>query len=174
MWKISIFQLDWLCDVIETMHRGRSGKSSVNPSSGLAHWPMADGFHTISSWWHWVGCVTSQLPWCRWRGSARWGGPVWSECLQRAGVRANGISAAEESRDLAAICLLVGLKVGNDPPNSCGKHFRWRLFSSAEQTEVQQHTEAGTHPPLLLLHSSRCHSCDSFMYTHCEKAGPKY
>lgn len=65
--------------------------------------------------------------------------------LRGLGIRPNGISAVKESRDLAAICLLVGLKVGNDTPNSCGKHFRWRVFSSAKQTEVQQYTEAGMH-----------------------------
>lgn len=49
----------------------------------------------------------------------------------------NGISAAEESCDLAAICLLVGLKVENDTPNSCRKHFRQRVFASAKHSEVQ-------------------------------------
>lgn len=52
-------------------------------------------------------------------------------------MRVNGIAAAEESCDLAAICLLVGLKVENDTPNSCGKHFRQRVFASAKHSEVQ-------------------------------------
>lgn len=96
--------------------------------------------------------ITSQLAWSRWKGPACWGRQVWLECFERAGIRPNGISAAEESRDLAAICLLVGLKVGNDTPNSCGKHFRRRVFSSAKHTEVQQYSEAGMHRLLLLHH----------------------
>lgn len=63
-----------------------------------------------------------------------------------AGLRLNSICWVEESRDVAAMCLLVGLKVENDTPNSCEKHFRCRLFCSARQMEIQQHTRAEMHP----------------------------
>lgn len=61
------------------------------------------------------------------------------KCFKRSGIKLSGISAVEGSHDLAAICLLVGLKVGNDTPNSCGKHFRRSGFSSAEHSDVHQY-----------------------------------
>lgn len=83
---------------------------------------------------------------------AHWRRQICLECCKRSGISLNGISAAEESHDLAAICPLVCLKVENDTPNSCMKHFRWRAFSSVKHTEVQQYTIEEMLQLLLLHH----------------------
>lgn len=75
----------------------------------------------------------------RWEEPALWRRQICLKCFERSGIRLSGISAVEGSHDLAAICLLVGLKVGNDTPNSCGKHFRRSGFSSAEHSDVHQY-----------------------------------
>lgn len=56
--------------------------------------------------------ITSQLHWYRWQGPAHLGQQEWRECLDRAGIRLNGISAVEQSHDLAAFVFWLASRWG--------------------------------------------------------------